>query len=145
MPLSQIQDSLRWISSSLRSLTSWYFTYFRIISESMEILDLAEGRCGTCGEIRPEEAVWDLNEKGGKPAPGARPVFDPSSCVSCNMCIQICRNSCLSLSEANSYGLHRIPYLEKPSSCISCGFCAEDCPVDAISMVSDMCKEPRAQ
>ncbi len=73
-----------------------------------------------------------------------KPIFDKKACVSCNMCIQICPVSCLSLSGASTKGLHRHPDLEDPTLCIACGFCAEDCPVDAIVMVPDLPSKERS-
>ena len=93
--------------------------------------------CGVCGKICPKQAVLDSMGKVAirvKPTAWSNPIFDKGACASCNMCIQICPVSCLSLSESNTKGLHRIPYMENPALCIACGFCAEGCPVDAIRM-----------
>ena len=106
----------------------------RATLKELEILELVERQCGVCGKICPQQAALDSTGNRPKPTAGSNPVFDKEACISCNMCIQICPVSCLSLSEANTKGLHRIPYTENPALCIACGFCAEDCPVDAIRM-----------
>ena len=83
--------------------------------------------------IRPGNVALSVNH-----TEWPKPILDKEACISCNMCIQICPVSCLSLSEASAKGLHRYPHMEDPALCIACGFCAEDCPVDAIGMVADL-------
>jgi electron transport complex protein RnfB len=90
--------------------------------------------CGVCGKICSNKAVLDSTGNVAlwvEPTAWPKPVFDKEVCISCNICIQTCPMSCLSLSGA---GLHRHPDLENPDFCIACGFCAEECPVDAIVM-----------
>jgi len=102
--------------------------------KELEILELVEMQCGVWEKISPQQGALHSTGNRAKPTAGSKPVFDKEVCVSCNMCIQVCPVSCLSLSESNTKGLHRIPYMENPALCIACGFCAEDCPVDAIRM-----------
>lgn len=116
----------------------------RATLKELEILELVERQCGVCGKICPQQAALDSTGNRAKPTAGSKPVFDKEACISCNMCIQVCPVSCLSLSEASAKGLHRHPYVENPALCIACGFCAEDCPVDAISMRADLSPKERS-
>jgi len=93
--------------------------------------------CGACGKVCPNQAILDSMGSVAlwvEPTPWPKPIFDRTACISCNMCIQACPVTCLSLSETRTKGLHKLPDMENPALCIACGFCAEDCPVDAIEM-----------
>jgi ferredoxin len=112
--------------------------------KELGILELVERQCGVCGKIYPQQAALDSTGNRAKPTAGSKPVFDKEACVSCNMCIQVCPVSCLSLSEASVKAPHRHPYMKNPALCIACGFCAEDCPVDAIRMEVDRSSKERS-
>ena len=93
--------------------------------------------CGVCGRICPQKSVLDQNGSqciSSKPSQWPKPVVDNKKCMSCNVCIEACPVSCLSLAEATARDPHGHPFLEKAAACISCGFCAVECPVDAITM-----------
>jgi Na+-translocating ferredoxin:NAD+ oxidoreductase subunit B len=101
--------------------------------------------CGVCGRVCPKEAV--LDSAGRKCAMVKRslwskPSFNRKTCMSCNICIDDCPVSCITLAEpVDRKNLHGYPYIKDEKVCIACGFCAESCPVDSITMMAPPPKE----
>ena len=56
-----------------------------------------------------------------------RPKIDAEECTGCGLCIDVCEQEALDLSDD-------IAIISNMDSCIGCGDCAEECPVEAITM-----------
>ena len=56
-----------------------------------------------------------------------RPKIDVDECTGCGLCIDVCEQEALGLSDD-------IAIISNMDSCIGCGDCAEECPVEAITM-----------
>jgi len=67
------------------------------------------------------------------------PAFDYDSCIACNICAEVCPQSCIDMKMKKSgLGLLKkvYPILALPESCTGCSMCMNACPVDAITMES---------
>jgi Na+-translocating ferredoxin:NAD+ oxidoreductase subunit B len=95
--------------------------------------------CGACGRVCPKRAVLDSEGRQClmvKRSFWLKPTFNRKTCMSCNICIDTCPVSCISLAEpVGRKDLHGYPYLKDEKACIGCGFCEEACPVDSIVMI----------
>jgi Na+-translocating ferredoxin:NAD+ oxidoreductase subunit B len=104
--------------------------------------------CGACGRICPKGAVLDSPGRQCvmvKRSLWSKPSFERKTCMSCNICIDTCPVSCITLAEpVDRKNLHGYPYIKDEKACIGCGFCAEACPVDAITMIVPEPKEAKA-
>ena len=56
-----------------------------------------------------------------------RPKIDVDECTGCGLCIDVCEQEALDLSDD-------IAIISNMDACIGCGDCVEECPVEAITM-----------
>jgi Na+-translocating ferredoxin:NAD+ oxidoreductase subunit B len=104
--------------------------------------------CGACGRICPKEAVLDGSRRVCamiKRSLWKKPSFDRKTCMSCNICIDTCPVSCITLAEpVGRKDLHGYPFIKDEKVCIGCGFCEQSCPVGAITMLVPEPKESKS-
>jgi ferredoxin len=74
-------------------------------------------------------------------------MVDPSRCILCGGCVDVCPNDCISLISADGIvgdapelaavknGGAAYALILDERLCVRCGTCVSRCPVDAISMV----------
>ena len=91
--------------------------------------------CGVCGMTCPNAAITGpggatcvMVQRKDRPKPqtvaGAR-------CVSCNMCVEVCRFGCLELVlPAGKADKRALPALAQEKRCVSCNLCVTSCPTD---------------
>lgn len=65
-----------------------------------------------------------------------RPTIDPTTCVRCGLCAEICSQKAIAKDKNGRYQINR-------SACILCMCCLESCPHDAISVRSPVVKLDR--
>lgn len=57
-------------------------------------------------------------------------TFDPTRCVGCNTCVNVCRTDVLMPNPEKG----KPPVVVYPDECWFCGCCVEDCPVEGASV-----------
>ena len=96
--------------------------------------------CGTCGRICAFSAVLDASHQTVarvKRDQWARPTWNPTECVACNICVQACPTGVIETrARQGRVGFALYPYLADSKNCLGCGICADVCPIDDISMRS---------
>lgn len=94
--------------------------------------------CGVCGRLCPKSAISDSKGQTVKNLPRSewkKPKVDISICSACQMCVQICRFNCISISKPTYTGDVAVyAILENPAKCVGCGMCERVCPLGAITM-----------
>ncbi len=60
------------------------------------------------------------------------PEFDPSKCMGCTACANVCTPDAIRVVEDVNEGVRRLEY--RVGKCIFCGRCADVCPTSAIKM-----------
>ncbi|MBN2318402.1 MAG: 4Fe-4S binding protein [Acidobacteria bacterium] len=87
----------------------------RVPDENAAYAERRDARNGTTA-IRQESEIA---------APAAKPVVDAEKCIGCGLCIDVCLQEAITLSDVAKIN---------PRKCIACGACAEECPNEAISL-----------
>jgi 2-oxoglutarate ferredoxin oxidoreductase subunit delta len=64
--------------------------------------------------------------------PRGRPEIDPERCKGCGLCVAVCPEKILRLSEAFNRQGHHFSECFDPARCTACTFCAVMCPDCAI-------------
>jgi NADPH-dependent glutamate synthase beta subunit-like oxidoreductase/ferredoxin len=65
-------------------------------------------------------------------------MLDPSLCILCGLCVDVCPPSCISIARADHVGMgteNQSVLLLDEDLCIRCGLCVNRCPPGALSMV----------
>jgi NADPH-dependent glutamate synthase beta subunit-like oxidoreductase len=65
-------------------------------------------------------------------------MLDPSLCILCGLCVDVCPPNCISIARADHLGLgteDQSVLLLDEDLCIRCGLCVNRCPPGALSMV----------
>lgn len=82
------------------------------------------------------------------PAAHYRFSYDPASCMSCGICMDVCPVACLDMTAPEAGGPDPGPvlgwmttYPVQVNHCIGCAFCRTECPTDAIT-VDPLPEEP---
>ena len=60
-----------------------------------------------------------------------RPVFEPSTCIGCMMCVRDCPSNAVKIEKFVEKTYQCTFYLDR---CVYCGQCAESCPRKSITM-----------
>ncbi|MEM2576142.1 MAG: 4Fe-4S dicluster domain-containing protein [Sulfolobales archaeon] len=63
------------------------------------------------------------------------PEFDPSKCVGCTACANVCTPDAIRVVDEVEGGVRRLEY--RVGRCIFCGRCADVCPVSAIKITKE--------
>ncbi|OGS03526.1 MAG: hypothetical protein A2339_02650 [Elusimicrobia bacterium RIFOXYB12_FULL_50_12] len=63
-----------------------------------------------------------------------KPVFEPSTCIGCMMCVRDCPSEAVKIEKLAEKTFACTFYLDR---CIYCGQCAESCPRKSITMTHD--------
>jgi formate hydrogenlyase subunit 6/NADH:ubiquinone oxidoreductase subunit I len=95
--------------------------------------------CGVCGMTCPNSAIDGPDGKVAVMVPRKeRPkpaTVAGARCVSCNLCIEICRFACLDLAvPAGKADKRGVPHLAAENRCVACGLCVDACPTEYLAM-----------
>lgn len=71
------------------------------------------------------------------------PVFDPSKCVGCSSCANVCTPDAIKVFDDQAEGYRRVEY--HLGRCIFCGRCADVCPLSAITITKEFELAHRAE
>lgn len=59
------------------------------------------------------------------------PKIDPDKCIACELCVRVCPNGVLALSDD-------VPMVINPEACEYTGACQEICPTEAITLLYEL-------
>jgi formate dehydrogenase major subunit len=65
-------------------------------------------------------------------------MLDPSLCILCGLCVDVCPTNCITIARADRLELGSAAQsvlLLDEDQCIRCGLCVNRCPPSALSMV----------
>ena len=112
------------------------------VRKSRHVIDEAKCvDCGVCGMTCPNQAITGTDGATcvmivRKDRPKPRPVAG-ARCVSCNLCVEICRFGCLELVlPAGKTDKRPVPTLAHEKRCVACTLCVTSCPTDYLAMGS---------